>query len=88
MASAFGAMHVLLGDFDKASDWFESAYERRDGGFFEVFYDQGFGYETALGKYRQTPGYKSLGAKPLFKQWQVEHDGIAAALAAHRDPLK
>ena len=36
---------------------------------------------------RQTPVYRALAGQPLFKQWQTEHDRIAAAVAAHRDPL-
>jgi tetratricopeptide (TPR) repeat protein len=86
-AAAFGASYVLLGDFDKASSWFERAYERRQPDFFAFFFNRGFGYESALEKYRLTSGYKALAAKPLFKEWQAEHDRIAAALAAHRDPL-
>jgi len=86
-AGAFGASYVLLGDFDKASGWFERAYERREPDFFAFFFNRGFGFESALEKYRLTSGYKALEAKPLFKDWQAEHDRIAAALAAHRDPL-
>ena len=86
-AAAFGASYVLLGDFAKASDWFERAYERREGLFFSYFFLRGFGYEKAIEKYRLTNEYKALAEKPLFKDWQAEHDRVAAALAAHRDPL-
>jgi TolB-like protein/tetratricopeptide (TPR) repeat protein len=86
-AGAFGATHVLLADYDKANTWFERAYERREPALFPYFCLRGFGYEAALEKYRQTPGYKAFAAKPLFREWQAEHDRIAAALAAHRDPL-
>lgn len=87
LADAFGATYVLLTDYDKANSWFERAYERREPAFFPYFYLRGFGYEKAIEKYRQTQGYKALAAKPLFKTWQAEHDRIASALAAHRDPL-
>ena len=84
--------------FDKASAWFERGYERRETHYFaNVFLAAcidpscidlaGFGYGKALEAYRQTSGYKALAAKPLFQEWQAEHDRIAAALAAHRDPL-
>jgi len=86
-ASAFGAIYVLFGDFNEATSWFERAYERREPLFFTYFYDRGFGYETALKKYRQTPGYKALAAKSFFREFLAEHDRVAAALAAHRDPL-
>ncbi|MGH6890365.1 MAG: winged helix-turn-helix domain-containing protein [Rhizomicrobium sp.] len=83
--------YVLLGEFDRASDWFERAYEVREPLFFGSFYrlgsGKGFDYEKAFEKYRKTPGYKALAAKPLFKEFLAEHDRIAAALAAHRDPL-
>lgn len=84
-AACFGASYVLLGDFDKATGWFERAYERREPILFGYLY--GFGNDMAMEKYRLTPGYKALAAKPLFKDWQAEHDRIAAALAAHREPL-
>jgi TolB-like protein/DNA-binding winged helix-turn-helix (wHTH) protein len=84
-AVTFGVTYVLLGDFDKATDWFERAFERR-GFFFQFFYAGGYG--KAFEKYRLTAGYKALAAKPLFKKWQAEHDRIAADLAAHRDPLR
>jgi tetratricopeptide (TPR) repeat protein len=86
-AGDFAIKYVLMGDFDKASDWFERAYESGET-FFKIFsVSRGFGYEKAIEKYRLTAGYKALAAKPLFKAWQAEHDRIAAAFAAHRDPL-
>ena len=76
---------VELGDFDKASEWFERAYERRELSFFQKLH---FGSrEPAFLRYRRTPGYETLSEKPLFRKWQAEYDRIAAALAAHRDPL-
>lgn len=97
-AAMFGARYVVLGDFDRASEWFERAYERRETHFFANVYSAacidpacidlgGFGYLKAFEAYRSTAGYKALVEKPLFRDWQVEHDRIAAALAAHRDPL-
>lgn len=41
----------------------------------------------AFEKYRLTHGLRTLEEKALFREWQAEHDRIAAALAAHRDPL-
>ena len=89
-AAPFGMTYVLLSDFDNATEWFERAYERRESNLFGFFYAFGNdkAFEKAIEKYRLTPGYKALAAKPLFREWQAEHDRIAAALAAHRDPLK
>jgi tetratricopeptide (TPR) repeat protein len=87
-AGDIGIGYVQLGEFDKAGDWFERAHERRENNFFSVFFlKQAFAYEKAFEKYRMTPGYRALSQKPLFKEWQIEHDRIAAALTAHRDPL-
>jgi len=79
--------YIVLGDFDRASDWFERAYEIHEYDFFVHFYPRGFGAEKEFEKYRETTQYKTLAQKPLFKEWQAEHDRVAAALAAHRDPL-
>ena len=97
-ATMFGARYVVLGDFDRASEWFERAYERRETHFFANVYSAacidpacidlgGFGYGKAFEAYRLTPGYKTLAEKPLFREWQAEHDRIAIALLAHKDPL-
>jgi tetratricopeptide (TPR) repeat protein len=79
--------YVTLGDFDRATDWFQRAYERRESDFFAGFFLKGFGYEKAIEMYRQTAGYKALAERPLFKKWQAEHERVAEAVAAHRDPL-
>ena len=63
------------------------AYERRELLFFSGFYRRGWGLEKKFEEYRKTPRFKALAEKPLFREWQAEHDRIAAALAAHRDPL-
>lgn len=86
-AGSLAYYNVLLGDFDRASELFERGYERREDAFFTYFFLRGFGYEKAIAEYRTTSSYKALAAKPLFKEWQAEHDRIAAALAAQRDPL-
>jgi TolB-like protein/DNA-binding winged helix-turn-helix (wHTH) protein/thioredoxin-like negative regulator of GroEL len=70
--------YVLLGDFDKASDWYERTYELRDPEFFSSI------YAPAGAKYRTTARWKALSRQPLFHEWQAEHDRIAADLAAHR----
>ena len=97
-ATMLGARYVVLGDFDKASEWFERGYDRRETHYFaNVFLAAcidpscidlgGFGYGKEFGAYRSTRGYRTLAEKPLFREWQIEHDRIAAALASHRDPL-
>ncbi len=70
--------YVLLGDFDKASDWYERTYQLRDP---ELF---GSVYSTEGAKYRTTARWNALSRQPLFHEWQVEHDRIAADLAVHR----
>jgi len=76
---------VEIGDFDKASDWYERAYERREN-FFADAYDP-FGPTNIGAKYHRTARWKALTRLPPFREWQAEHDRLAAALAAHRDPL-
>ena len=84
-ACDIAADFVELGDFDKASEWFERSYERRELSFFQKLH---FGSrEKTFRKYRLTGGYEALTEKPLFRKWQAEYNHIAAALAAHRDPL-
>jgi tetratricopeptide (TPR) repeat protein len=83
-ANDIGWGYLILGDFDKATDWFERAYERHEPDLYRDFYT-GLGVWDAaqpVHSYRLTPAYKALAAKPLFKAWQAEHDRIAAELAA------
>jgi predicted Zn-dependent protease len=68
--------YVAVNDFDKASDWFERAYDRREIGVFEPAYD------VDDAKYRQTARWQALTQREGFKEWQAEHDRIAAELAA------
>jgi TolB-like protein/DNA-binding winged helix-turn-helix (wHTH) protein/tetratricopeptide (TPR) repeat protein len=83
------ATHYLrLGDNARAADWFERSYESREYDLFRTFDLKILGARSALEKYRSTAQYKELAEKPYFKIWQAEHDRIAAALAAHRDPLQ
>jgi tetratricopeptide (TPR) repeat protein len=65
---------VYLGDFDRAAEWYERAYERRESGFFRAT------YWVDGAKFRTTPRWKALTQKELFKEWQAEHDRIAAGL--------
>jgi hypothetical protein len=55
--------------------------------FLSNFYRRGFGLEKKFAEYRLTEGYKTLAQKPLFTEWQAEHDRLVAALAAHKEPL-
>lgn len=56
-------------------------------GYFDEYFRRGWGYDKTYEKYRLTPGYKALAAKPLFRECEAEHDRVAAALAAYKDPL-
>lgn len=82
--AAFIALAYLqLNDFDRASDWFERAYDRREDTFFM------YPFRPEAVKYRTTsPRWKALTHQPAFREWQAEHDRIAAELAAHRDQLQ
>jgi tetratricopeptide (TPR) repeat protein len=67
--------YVQLHDFDNASDWYQRAYERRESRFFEsVYWPPG-------ARYRATARWKILTQQPQFREWQAEHDRIAAELA-------
>jgi TolB-like protein/DNA-binding winged helix-turn-helix (wHTH) protein/Flp pilus assembly protein TadD len=76
LAADIAESFVAINDFDKASDWFERAYDRREK---EVF---GSTYRADDAKYHQTARWQALTQRPGFKEWQAEHDRIAAELAA------
>jgi tetratricopeptide (TPR) repeat protein len=75
-ASGIAGHYVAVNDYDKASDWFERAYDRRENGVFEPAYD------ADDAKYRLTARWQALTQRAGFKEWQAEHDRIAAELAA------
>jgi len=74
-ARTIASGYVGLNDFDKASDWYERAYERHENIFTVA-------YSVDAVKYRVTARWKALTQKPRFKAWQAEHDRISAELAA------
>jgi len=76
LASDIAEHYVAVNDFDKASDWFERAYDRRESQVFES------AYRADDAKYRQTARWKALTQRAGFREWQAEHDRIAAELAA------
>ena len=67
---------VAVGDFDKASDWFERAYDGRENEVFEST------YRADDAKYHQTARWQALTRRAGFREWQAEHDRIAAELGA------
>ncbi len=75
-ATDIADQYVALNDFDRAGDWYERAYDRHEAFLFAdtFFIDDA--------KYRQTASFKALSQRPGFKEWQAEHDRIAAELAA------
>jgi TolB-like protein/DNA-binding winged helix-turn-helix (wHTH) protein len=75
-ASDIAKSYVELNDFDRANGWYKRAYDRHE---MDLFADIS---EIDHAKYRQTAGFKALSQRPGFKAWQVEHDRIAAELAA------
>jgi TolB-like protein/DNA-binding winged helix-turn-helix (wHTH) protein len=77
-AADIAERYVALKDFDRASDWYERAYERREFGFFRTASWSG------AAKYRLTARWKALAQQPQFKEWQAEHDRLGAELASHR----
>lgn len=76
-ASLIAGGFVELKDYDRASDWFERAYDRREVDLFTyVYWPQG-------AVYRQTAPWKALTQRPAFREWQAVHDQLAAELKAH-----
>jgi tetratricopeptide (TPR) repeat protein len=75
-ASDIAKSYVALNNFDRATDWYERAYDRHEVDLFRYI------SEIDHAKYRQTAGYKALSQRPGFKAWQAEHDKIAAELSA------
>jgi hypothetical protein len=68
---------MALHDFERASDWYERAYESHDYDFFvDAYWVDG-------AEYRRTARWKALTHRTLFREWQVEHDEIAADLNLH-----
>jgi tetratricopeptide (TPR) repeat protein len=74
-AQEIAVAYMDLNDFDRASDWLDRSYERREPYFFTV------AFGPAAEKYRATsPRWKTLTERPAFREWQAEHHRIAAEL--------
>lgn len=72
--------YVELGDFARATDWYQRAYARHEAGFFRTVYWPGGA------RYRATAAWMTLTQQPQFREWQAEHDRIGAELGSHRWP--
>lgn len=72
-----GEKYAIVGDFKKADIWFSRAYDNRD---FLVFLLPGD--KLVPQAFRDSPQYKALLDRPLFRDWSSAHDQLAADLAA------
>ena len=75
-ACDLGAAYAVAGGFDKAVFWLERAYEGKNFVLFTIPYDK-----TIPPAFFETPHWKALRQRLLFKDWQVAHDKLAAELA-------
>jgi len=75
-ASDIAEKYITLNDFEKASDWLERAYDRRETGVFEP------AFEADYASYRKTARWQAVTQRAGFKEWQAVHNRIAAELAA------
>jgi TolB-like protein/DNA-binding winged helix-turn-helix (wHTH) protein/tetratricopeptide (TPR) repeat protein len=73
--------YVLLNDFDKAGDWYGRAYARREIELLQAT------FWPPTERYRGTTRWKALMQQPALREWQAEHDRVAAALVRSSDPL-
>lgn len=74
-ATDVGDAYALAGDNAKALTWLNRAYDLKEFALFTIPYDQAIKPE-----FFQTPGWKTLFARPLFQDWKKAHDALAAEL--------
>lgn len=72
-----GEKYTIAGDTNKADIWFSRAYDDRD---FLIFLLPGD--KLVPEAFRNSPQYKSLLVRPLFRDWSSAHDQLASDLAA------
>lgn len=77
MATDLGDSYALIGDNDKAVEWLERAYDKKEFALFTIPYDK-----AIPPAFFETSRWKALWSKPLVKDWQAAHDALAAELAA------
>lgn len=76
-AFELGEKYAIVGDFAKADAWFSRAYGERN---FLIFILPGD--KLVPDAFRDSPQYKALLERPLFRDWSRAHDELATDLAA------
>jgi tetratricopeptide (TPR) repeat protein len=69
--------YAIAGDFNRADFWFARSYDDREFSLFVLPGDR-----MVPAPFRDTPNYKALLERPLFRDWQNAHDQLASDLAA------
>ncbi|MBV9062704.1 MAG: hypothetical protein JOY77_07220 [Alphaproteobacteria bacterium] len=72
-----GEKYSILGDFRNAGVWFNRSYDRREFLIFLLPADK-----LVPSGFRESPEYRALLKRPLFREWQAAHDSLARDLAA------
>src|SRR5579862_2392301 len=75
-AYSLAQKYAIAGDFDKADSWFGRSYDDREFSLFVLPGDK-----LVPSAFRDTPEYRALLARPLFRDWQGAHDQLASSLA-------
>ncbi len=74
-ATDLGDSYALIGANDKAAEWLERAFDKKEFALFTVPYDR-----VIPPAFFETPRWKALWSRPLVKEWQAAHDTLAAEL--------
>jgi TolB-like protein len=69
--------YAIAGNFNRADFWFARSYDDREFSLFVLPGDR-----MVPASFRDTPNYKALLERPLFRDWQNAHDQLASDLAA------
>jgi len=72
-----GEKYAIVGDFKKAGSWFSRSYDSKE---FLIFLLPGDKLVPA--GFRDSPVYRAILDRPLFREWQAAHSAVAGDLAA------
>lgn len=76
-ASELGDKYAIIGEIRKADFWFTRSYDNREFRLFLLPSDR-----LVPDSFRDTPQYKALLDRPLFRDWSRAHEQLASDLAA------
>jgi tetratricopeptide (TPR) repeat protein len=74
-AAGLADNYATMGDAKSAVSWMLRSYGERDPQLFQIPFDRSIPQAVFA-----DPGWKALMQKPLFRDWQVAHDRLAAEL--------